>query len=116
MFYLSILFYSLSFVYYLLKRHFPDEADSIVKNMDWLDTLTVVKDRKEYPHKLIDAVEHYGIEKVRDTKIYKECQYNHWYSSDNIHKNLCNDITCSVFNNTKQTKNKTDNAREEQTK
>ena len=56
--------FDLSFIYYLLKRHFPDEADSIVKNMDWLDTLTVVKDRKEYPHKLIDAVEHYGIEKV----------------------------------------------------
>ena len=40
------------------------EADGIVKNVDWLDTLTVVKDRKEYPHKLIDAVEYYGIEKV----------------------------------------------------
>lgn len=56
--------FDLSFVYFLLKRHFPDEADEIVKNADWLDTLTVLKDRKKYPHKLIDAVEHYGIEKV----------------------------------------------------
>lgn len=56
--------FDLSFIYNLLRRHFPGEADSIVKNVDWLDTLTVVKDRKEYPHKLIDAVEYYGIEKV----------------------------------------------------
>lgn len=56
--------FDLSFIYNLLRRHFPGEADGIVKNVDWLDTLTVVKDRKEYPHKLIDAVEYYGIEKV----------------------------------------------------
>lgn len=56
--------FDLSFVYFLLKRHFPNEADDIVKNVDWLDTLTVLKDRKEYPHKLIDAVNHYGIEEV----------------------------------------------------
>lgn len=56
--------FDLSFVYHLLKRHFPDEADEIIRNAHWLDTLTVFKDRKEYPHKLIDAVNHYNIEEV----------------------------------------------------
>ena len=56
--------FDLSFVYYLLKRHFPDEADGIVRKADWLDTLTVLKDRKDYPHKLVDAVNHYNVEKV----------------------------------------------------
>lgn len=56
--------FDLSFIYFLLKRHFPYEADEIVGNLDWLDTLTVLKDRKDYPHKLIDAVNHYEIEKV----------------------------------------------------
>ena len=56
--------FDLSFVYNLLKRHYPDEACNIVGNLLWLDTLTVLKDRKEYPHKLIDAVKYYGIEEV----------------------------------------------------
>ena len=56
--------FDLSFIYFLLKRHFPDEVDEIVENLNWLDTLTVFKDRKEYPHKLIDAVEYYDIDKV----------------------------------------------------
>ena len=56
--------FDLSFIYYLLKRHFPAEADEIVRNVDWIDTVTVLKDRKNYPHKLIDAVEYYNIEKV----------------------------------------------------
>ncbi|WP_407423594.1 PolC-type DNA polymerase III [Methanobrevibacter sp.] len=56
--------FDLTFVYFLLKRHFPDEADEIVRKLDWIDTVTILKDRKDYPHKLIDAVEHYDIEKV----------------------------------------------------
>ncbi|MEE1129564.1 MAG: 3'-5' exonuclease [Methanobrevibacter sp.] len=56
--------FDLSFVYFLLKRHFPEEADEIVGNVGWIDTLTVLKDRKDYPHKLIDAVENYAVEKV----------------------------------------------------
>lgn len=56
--------FDLSFIYFLLKRHFPDEADDIVSNVYWLDTLTVLKDRKKYPHKLVDAVEHYEVEEV----------------------------------------------------
>ena len=54
----------LSFIYYLLKRNFPAEADDIVSSLNWIDTYTVLKDRKKYPHKLIDAVHHYDIEEV----------------------------------------------------
>ena len=56
--------FDLSFIYYLLKRHYPLEADDIVENIGWIDTYTVLRDRKDYPHKLIDAVEHYNLEKV----------------------------------------------------
>ena len=56
--------FDLSFVYQLLKRYFPSQADEIVSNVKWLDTVTVLKDRKEFPHKLKDAVEHYNLEEV----------------------------------------------------
>lgn len=56
--------FDLSFIYYLLKRHFGDEADDIVSGLNWIDTYTVLKDRKAYPHKLIDAVHYYDIEEV----------------------------------------------------
>lgn len=56
--------FDLSFVFHLLARHFPDDAYDIVKGVGWLDTLTVLKDRKEYPHKLIDGVNHYNLETV----------------------------------------------------
>ncbi len=56
--------FDLLFVYSLLARHFPDEAKDIVSNLNWLDTVSVLKDRKEYPHRLINAVEYYNIEKV----------------------------------------------------
>jgi len=56
--------FDLQFVYSLLKRHFPDDADYIVSNLNWIDTVSVLKDRKDYPHKLIDAVKYYGIGEV----------------------------------------------------
>lgn len=56
--------FDLLFVYQLLKRNFPDEADNIMLKLEWLDTLTVLKDRKDYPHTLRDAVKHYDIEEV----------------------------------------------------
>ena len=56
--------FDLSFVYSLLERHYPTEAYEIVSNLKWIDTVTVLKDRKEFPHKLIDAVKYYGIEEV----------------------------------------------------
>ncbi len=56
--------FDLLFVYNLLARHFGEEALDIVSNLKWIDTVTVLKDRKDYPHKLIDAVHHYDIEEV----------------------------------------------------
>ena len=56
--------FDLSFIYHLLKKHYPQEADEIVASLNWLDTVTVFKDRKKYPHKLIDAVHYYNIEEV----------------------------------------------------
>jgi DNA polymerase III alpha subunit (gram-positive type) len=56
--------FDLSFIYLLLKRHFPDDAENILCDVLWLDTLTVLKDRKKYPHKLNKVVEYYGIEEV----------------------------------------------------
>ena len=56
--------FDLSFIYNLLKRHYPTEADNIVAGLNWLDTYSVLKDRKKYPHKLIDAVNHYNISEV----------------------------------------------------
>ena len=56
--------FDLSFVYSLLERHYPNDAYEIVSNIKWMDTVTVLKDRKEFPHKLIDAVKYYGIEEV----------------------------------------------------
>ena len=56
--------FDLLFVYFLLKRYFPSEADKIVSNVGWIDTVSILKDRKDYPHKLIDAVHHYDIEEV----------------------------------------------------
>jgi DNA polymerase III epsilon subunit family exonuclease len=56
--------FDLSFVYALLKRHYPDEAEEIIGNLNWIDTVTVLKDRKEFPHRLNHAVKHYGIEEV----------------------------------------------------
>lgn len=53
--------FDLSFIYELLNRHYPDDAYSILAKLDWIDSLTVLKDRKKYPHKLQDAVEHYNI-------------------------------------------------------
>lgn len=56
--------FDLQFVYHLLERHFHEEAYEIVSNANWIDTMTVLKDRKDYPRKLIDAVHHYEIDEV----------------------------------------------------
>lgn len=43
------------------------EADRILSGLDWLDSLTVFKDRKAYPHKLCNAIEYYGIEDAENS-------------------------------------------------
>lgn len=50
--------FDLSFLYYFLLR---SGDPTILKGKDKLDLLTVYKDRREYPHKLKDAIEKYGL-------------------------------------------------------
>ena len=50
--------FDLSFLFYLLLRN-GDPA--ILKGKDKLDLLTVYKDRRDFPHKLCNAIESYGL-------------------------------------------------------
>ena len=50
--------FDLSFLYYLLLR---DGDPGILKGKDKLDLLTVYKDRHDYPNRLCNAIEHYGL-------------------------------------------------------
>ena len=51
--------FDLNFLYYLLKQQ--GRADCL-RNLKFLDALTVYKDRRDYPHKLKDAIAAYGLE------------------------------------------------------
>ena len=50
--------FDLSFLYYFLLR---DGDPMILKGKDKLDLLTVYKDRHDYPHRLCNAIEVYGL-------------------------------------------------------
>ena len=50
--------FDLSFLFYMLLR---DGDPMILKGKDKLDLLTVYKDRREYPHKLFNAIDAYGL-------------------------------------------------------
>jgi len=50
--------FDLCFLFYLLLR---DGDPAILQGKDKLDLYTVYKDRAEYPHKLCNAIEHYGL-------------------------------------------------------
>ena len=50
--------FDLSFLFYMLLR---DGDPTILKGKDKLDLLTVYKDRREYPHRLANAIEAYGL-------------------------------------------------------
>ena len=50
--------FDLSFLFYMLLR---DGDPSILKGKDKLDLLTVYKDRQEYPHRLHNAIDAYGL-------------------------------------------------------
>ncbi len=50
--------FDLSFLYYFLLR---DGDPMILRGKDKLDLLTVYKDRRDYPHKLCNAIEAYGL-------------------------------------------------------
>ena len=51
-------YFDLSFLFYMLLRS-GDPA--ILKGKDKLDLLTVYKDRRDYPHKLCNAIDAYGL-------------------------------------------------------
>ncbi len=50
--------FDLSFLFYMLLR---DGDPTILKGKDKLDLLTVYKDRREYPHRLHNAIDAYGL-------------------------------------------------------
>ena len=50
--------FDLSFLYYMLLR---DGDPTVLKGKDKLDLLTVYKDRRDFPHKLCNAIEAYGL-------------------------------------------------------
>ena len=57
--------FDLSFLYYFLLR---DGDPMILKGKDKLDLLTVYKDRHDYPHRLCNAIDTYGLTgKVRNS-------------------------------------------------
>ena len=50
--------FDLSFLFYMLLR---DGDPTILRGKDKLDLLTVYKDRREYPHRLCNAIDAYGL-------------------------------------------------------
>ena len=53
--------FDLCFLYHFLAKH--GDA-TILQGKDKIDLLTVYKDRASYPHKLQNAIEHYGLQDV----------------------------------------------------
>ena len=54
--------FDLNFIYQLLIKYYPEnEIETLFNSIYWLDTLTIFRDRKRYPHKLVDMVEYYHI-------------------------------------------------------
>lgn len=51
--------FDLCFLYYFLKAF---GSEGVMKNIKMLDALSVYKDRRDYPHKLEDAVKEYRLE------------------------------------------------------
>ncbi|WP_293008040.1 MULTISPECIES: 3'-5' exonuclease [unclassified Oscillibacter] len=51
--------FDLNFIYYFLREQ---GCAACLKNLKFLDALTVYKDRRDYPHKLKDAIAAYGLE------------------------------------------------------
>ena len=57
--------FDLNFLYYLLK---PLGLVSVLRKPRFLDALTVYRDRRDYPHKLCNAIEAYGLTAEEDRK------------------------------------------------
>lgn len=66
--------FDLNFIYNLVQKYYPDKAEQLVEDVLWLDTLTIFKDRKSYPHKLINMVEYYELEDVEFHRAINDAQ------------------------------------------
>ena len=57
--------FDLSFIYNMLIRYYKKEdVDLLFKKVKWIDSLTILRDRKVFPHKLSDGIEYYNIQNV----------------------------------------------------
>ena len=56
--------FDLNFLYYLLK---PLGLVSVLRKPRFLDALTVYRDRRDYPHKLYNAIEAYGLTEAENS-------------------------------------------------
>lgn len=55
--------FDLNFIVYMFFHYYKEHKEwmEVFNRADYLDTLTVYKDRREYPHKLANAIEAYGL-------------------------------------------------------
>lgn len=54
--------FDMCFLLETLRRHYGSAvAEQIINACDWIDTLTIYRDRAAYPNKLVDAIEHYHL-------------------------------------------------------
>lgn len=60
--------FDVSFIQHMLDRHSSDPKVIALEGIDFLDSLTVHKDRRAYPHKLADAIADYQLtDKVQNS-------------------------------------------------
>lgn len=60
--------FDLGFIYNLLIRNYDkSEIDALFAKIKWIDSLTILRDRKAFPHKLSDGIEYYNIEGVKNS-------------------------------------------------
>lgn len=73
--------FDLNFIFELLCRYYGEEKIlDLFSSMSWLDTLTVFKDRKDYPHRLENMVDYYEVggdiqfhRAIDDTRALSKC-------------------------------------------
>ena len=58
--------FDISFIRKAFERYGLEER---IDKCDYLDTVTVLKDRKAYPHKLLNAIEYYGLTGVKNSHL-----------------------------------------------
>ncbi|MBR3640925.1 MAG: 3'-5' exonuclease [Oscillibacter sp.] len=56
--------FDLNFLYWFLRRN---GREALLKRLRFLDVLTVYRDRRDYPHKLADAIASYGLTEAENS-------------------------------------------------